>query len=74
VKRAGAGSPVISGWDQQFKADIVMDKATSLPRQLTLTRLHSLEISAQGRVERVSEEITKTYTFTWLLPGGAPKK
>lgn len=74
MKRAVTGSPVISGWDQRFKVDIVLDKATMLPRQLTMTRLHSLEVSAQGRVERGSEEITKTYTYTWLLPGGGPKK
>ncbi len=75
VKRAaGAGGPAISGWEQQSKMDIVVDKATMLPQRLTLTRLHAMELSAQGRVERGSEEMSKTYTFNWVLPGGAPKK
>lgn len=74
VKRAGAGSPVITDWDQRFKADIVLDKATMLPQQLTINRAHALGISVQGRSESGSEEITKTYTFTWVLPDGERKK
>ncbi|MFN2414609.1 MAG: hypothetical protein ABR603_05655 [Pyrinomonadaceae bacterium] len=74
MQRAVAGSPVITGWDQRFKADIVVDKATALPQQLTLTRLHAIEASLQGRTERVSEEITKAYTFVWTLPGDGQKK
>ena len=74
IKQAVAGSPVITGWDQQFKVDIVVDKATTLPQQLTITRLHAIEASLQGRTERASEEITKAYTFAWTLPGGVQKK
>ncbi len=74
MKRAGAGSPVITGWEQKLKADIVVDKATMLPQQLTITRLHAMEVSGQGRSERGSEESTKAYTFTWLIPAGEPKK
>ena len=74
MKRAGAGSPVISGWEQRFKADIVIDKATTLPQRLTLTRIHAVEVTMQGRSERVAEEINKTYTFNWLPPAAAPKK
>lgn len=74
MKQAVAGSPVITGWDQQFKVDIVVDRATTLPQQLTITRLHAIEASLQGRTERASEEITKAYTFAWTLPGGGEKK
>jgi hypothetical protein len=74
VKGAGAGNPVINDWDQRIKVDIVVDKATMLPQQLTLTRSHALGVSVQGRSERGSEETTKTYTFTWTLPDGERKK
>jgi hypothetical protein len=74
VKSALGGDPVITGWDQRFKADIVVDKATTLPQRLTLTRLHTIEIRAQGRTEGGSEEITKAYTFVWTLPGDGQKK
>ena len=70
----GGGAPTITGWDQRFKAEIVVDKATALPQQVTLTRLMTLEGTYRGRNERASEEITKSYTFNWTLPGGAPKK
>ena len=74
MQRAGAGSPVITGWEQRLKADIVVDKATMLPQQLTLTRFHAMEISEQGRTGRGSDESTKAYTFTWRLPDGGQKK
>ena len=74
MKQVAAGNPVITGWEQRVKADIVVDKATMLPQQLTLTRFHAMEITAQGRSERGSEETTKAYTFTWLLPDGGRKK
>jgi hypothetical protein len=74
VKRAVAGNPVITGWDQRFKVEIVIDKATTLPQHLTITRLHALEARVQGRAERASEEITKVYTFAWTLPDGGRKK
>lgn len=74
VRQAVAGAPVVTGWDQRFKVDIVVDKATTLPQRLTLTRLHTIEASLQGRAERISEEITKSYTFTWTLPEGGGKK
>jgi hypothetical protein len=74
MKRAVGGNPVITGWDQRVKADIVVDKATMLPQQFTLTRFSALDVSVQGRTERGSEESTKTYTFTWTLPDGGQKK
>lgn len=74
VKGAAGGNPVITGWEQRIKVEIVVDKATTLPQHLSLTRFHSMQISAQGRTEGGSEEITKVYTFTWTLPGGVQKK
>ena len=74
MRQAVAGGPVITGWDQRFKVDIVVDKATALPQRLTITRLHTIEASLQGRTERASEEITKAYTFVWTLPGDGQKK
>jgi hypothetical protein len=74
LKKAVPGSPVITELDQQFKVDIVFDKATTLPQQLTITRLNAFGLSHQGRSGRASEEITKSYTFVWTLPGGGQKK
>ncbi len=74
MKGAAGGNPVITDWDQGIKVDIVVDKATMLPQQLTISRSHALAVTAQGRTERGSEEVTKAYTFTWLLPDGGPKK
>lgn len=74
MRRAAGGNPVITGWDQRLKADIVVEKTTLLPQQLTLTRSHSLQVSVQGRTEGGSEEITKVYTFNWTLPGDGQKK
>ncbi|MET0624960.1 MAG: hypothetical protein ABW250_18570 [Pyrinomonadaceae bacterium] len=74
MKRAAGAGPAITGWDQRHKVEIVVDKATMLPQQLTITRLSSIEASFQGRTERMSEEITKTYAFAWTLPGGGQKK
>ncbi|HEX6183844.1 MAG TPA: hypothetical protein VFZ44_08045 [Pyrinomonadaceae bacterium] len=74
MKGTVAGNPVITDWDQRIDVDIVVDKATMLPQQLTVTRAHALGVSAQGRSQRGSEEMTKTYTFTWLLPDGEQKK
>jgi hypothetical protein len=74
IKQAGAERPAVTAWDQRFKVDIVMDKATMLPQQLTLTRIHSMDISVRGESGTASEEMTKTYTFTWLLPEAEGKK
>jgi hypothetical protein len=74
VKRAGADIGAITGWEQRSKVDIVVDKTTMLPQQLTLSRFQSLEASVQGRTESASEERTKTYTFNWVLPDGTRKK
>ena len=73
MKGATGGNPVITDWDQGIKVDIVVDKATMLPQQLTISRSHTLAVTTQGRTERGSEEITKAYTFTWLLPDGERK-
>jgi hypothetical protein len=70
----GGGGAVITDFDQRFEADIVVDKATTLPQQLTLTRLNAMEATFQGHAERASEEITKTYNFAWTVPSGEPKK
>ena len=74
MKKAIPGSPVITDLDQQHKVDLVVDKATTLPRQLTITRLHAFGLSHQGRTGRASEEIKKSYTFVWTLPGDGQKK
>lgn len=74
MKKAVPGNPVVTDLDQQYKVDLVVDKATTLPQQLTLKRIHAFGLSHQGRSGRASEEITKSYTFVWTLPGGAPKK
>lgn len=74
MKQAAGGNPVITDWEQRNRAEIVLDKATMLPQQLTLTRLHAMEVTARGRKERGTEEITKTYTFAWTLPDGGQKK
>jgi hypothetical protein len=68
IQEAGAGRPTITAWDQRFNVDIVVEKATGLPQQLTLTRFHALNVRMQGREEGGSEEIKKTYTFNWLVP------
>lgn len=70
----GADGPVFTGWDQRSKLDIVVDKATTLPQQFTITRLHAIEATYQGRAERGSEEITKTYNFDWTVPGGEQRE
>lgn len=67
VKKADANAPRIVNFDQRFKVDIVVDKQTMLPQQLTITRLHNLEFDTPGPNPSMSEEITKTYTFAWVL-------
>ncbi len=74
LKQAGAGGPQITAFDQRFKLEIVVEKATMLPQQLTLTRLHAMNFSMGGREVTASEEINKTYTFDWVIPEGGPKK
>jgi hypothetical protein len=74
LKNAAGGNPVITDWDQRIKVEIVVDKATTLPQQLTLTRFHSLKVRVAGRTEGGDEEVTKVYTFNWTLPGGGEKK
>ena len=68
LQKAGAGQPRITVFDQRFKVEIVVDKKTMLPQQLSITRLHTFDFEMQGRSEGVSEEITKTYTFAWTMP------
>ena len=68
LKQATGAGPAITGWDQRFEVNIVVDAATTLPQQLTLTRLHAIEVTVQGHAERGSEEITKTYDFQWTVP------
>ena len=68
LQKAGAGQPKITLFDQRFKVDIVVEKKTMLPQQITLTRLHTFDFEMHGRNEGASEEITKTYTFAWTIP------
>lgn len=74
MKNAIPGNPVITDLDQQYKVDVVVDKATTLPQQLTITRLHAFALTHRGQSGRASENITKAYTFVWTLPEAAPKK
>lgn len=74
MKKAIPGNPVITDLDQQYKVDLVVDRATTLPQQLTIKRIHAFGLTHQGRSGRASEEITKSYTFVWTLPDAAPKK
>lgn len=66
--------PTVTALDLQFKVDIVVDKATMLPQQLTINRLHTINLRMQGRDDGVLEEITKNYTFAWRLPNGERKR
>ena len=68
LQKAGAGQPKLTVFDQRFKVDIIVEKKTMLPQQLTITRLHTFDFEMEGRSEGVSEEITKTYTFAWTMP------
>lgn len=69
LREAGAERPVVTAWDQRVRADIVIDKATTLPQQFTLTRFHALNVRVRGGGEEGGwEEITTTYTFAWRLP------
>jgi hypothetical protein len=74
LKNAAGGNPVITDWDQRIRVEIVVDKATTLPQQFTLTRFHSLKVRVGDRTEGGTEEVTKFYTFDWTLPGGGQKK
>ena len=74
LKSAAGGNPVITDWDQRVRVELVIDKATTLPQQLTLTRSHSLKVRVGGRTEDGSEEVTNAYTFNWTLPGDGQKK
>jgi hypothetical protein len=74
LRRAGGSGPQVTAFDQRFKVDIVFEKSTMLPQQLTITRLHGLGFRVDGREGTASEEINKTYTFDWVIPAGGPKK
>lgn len=68
LKKADAGQPKITLFDQQFKVDIIVEKKTMLPQQLTITRLHTFDLEMQGIKDGLTEEITKTYSFAWTMP------
>jgi hypothetical protein len=74
VQRAGANDPKITAWDQGFKVEIVVDKATMLPQQLTIIRRSTANFRIEDQEGSFSDEITKTYTFAWLLPDAERKK
>ncbi|HEX6101207.1 MAG TPA: hypothetical protein VF432_33130 [Thermoanaerobaculia bacterium] len=73
-KKRAAGGPVITDLQQQSVVDIVVDKATTLPQQLIITRLYGIETTVEGRAERGGQTNTKTYHFDWTVPGGEQKK
>ena len=68
LEKAGADAPRVSVFEQRLKVEIVVDKQTMLPQQLTVTRHHGFEFNVQGRDSGGSEEFTKSYTFVWILP------
>lgn len=64
----GADEVKVISLDQQFKVDIVMDKTTMLPQTLTINRLQKVEFQAPAQNNPgFSEEVTKSYTFAWVL-------
>ena len=66
-QKAGETALTITGWDQQIKMEIVVEKKTMLPQQLKITRFHNLTLNDKttGRNDGGSEEFTTTYTFSW---------
>lgn len=68
LQRATPGNPVVTGFDQQYKVDIVVEKTTMLPQHLKITRIHNLTVKQKPTLpeESGTEEISTTYTFTWL--------
>lgn len=72
--RAASGGPVITDFEQQFKVEIIVDKATTLPQQLIIAGFNAIKVTVQGRTERAGESMTKTYDFDWTGPGGEEKK
>ena len=65
LQKSGANDPRITGFEQRFKFSIVVDKATMLPQQLTMTRFQSVEFESSS--QSFSEEVTKTMNFAWAL-------
>jgi hypothetical protein len=69
-----ANHPTITAWDQQIKVDIVVDKTTMLPHHLKITRLNSITLKHKTLPQDEGgsqEELTTTYTFTWLSAPGS---
>lgn len=65
LQEAGANRPRVTEFDQRFKANIVVDKETLLPQQLTMSRIQNVEVESSN--VRFSEEVTKTLNFAWVL-------
>ena len=65
LQKARAKDPRVTGFEQQFKVSIVVDKRTMLPQQLTMTRLQSVEFEPSN--QNFSEDVTKTMNFVWVL-------
>ena len=74
LRQAGANGPAITTWDQSTKVDIVVDKTTMLPQQLTITTSNGMTLSVQGQRSSGSEDRTKSYSFVWTLPDGSRKQ
>jgi len=65
LQKPGANPPRVTGFQQRFKVTIIVDKGTMLPRQLTMTRIQSIEVDSSNL--SFSEEATKTMNFAWAL-------
>jgi hypothetical protein len=65
LQKAGAKDPRVTGFEQRFKASIVVDKRTMLPQQLTMTRFQSVQFESSN--QSFSEDVTKTMNFAWVL-------
>jgi len=74
LRQVGVNRPMVTAWDQRVNVDIVVDKATMLPQQLTITRFGGFNLRIQDRDDGISEEITTTHTFVWFLPNNERKR
>ena len=68
LQRNTPGNAIVTAFDQQYKVDIVVEKTTMLPQNLKITRIHNLTLkqTPAAPAESGTEEISTTYTFTWL--------
>ncbi len=64
---AGAGSdkPLVTAFEQQRSADILLETATMLPQELRLRKSSTLGLKTEGKGEITTETTKTTYVFTW---------